>query len=65
MLEIELDKRIISITENMPLPVHLAEADEEVKMGVNKTEAFADDTNGTCKQRRSFKRLCQGKRSEL
>ena len=52
MLKIELDKRIISITENMPmalpLPVHLAEADEEVKMGVNKTEAFADDTNGTC-----------------
>ena len=37
----------------LPLPEHLAGAEAEVQLGTNKSEAFADDTNVTCKQDRN------------
>ena len=57
LLKIELDPGIISVTDmqplELPLPEHLAGAEAEVQLGTNKSEAFADDTNVTCKQDRN------------
>ena len=57
LLKIELDPGIISVTDmqplELPLPEHLAGAEVEVQLGTNKSEAFADDTNVTCKQDRN------------